>query len=142
MGTSLLPPGSRTQGAGPSLRAARAVPRGAAGHTPRRRVRRAEPWRRDRYGGGVPHAHRRRPPVRLRALRAPARPAAVRPLALGAVARRDHGRRRLAPLAPAGGPRPAPARGRVRTPAVRPAGAGAGAAHGPRRPPPRRGGTP
>src|SRR4051794_22594608 len=61
----------------------------------------------------VPHADRRRPPVRLRALRAPARPAAVRPLALGALARRDDGGRRLAPLAPAGGPRPATARGRV-----------------------------
>ncbi len=50
-----------------------------------------------------PDADRRRPPVRLRALRAPARAAAVRALALGAVARRDDDRRRLAALAPPGG---------------------------------------
>ena len=87
-----------------------AVPAGCGRPHPERAV----PW-------SAQHADRRRPPVRLRAVRAPARPAAVRALALGAVARRDDGRRRLAALAPAGGPRAAPARGRVRPPAVRPA---------------------
>src|SRR5215208_2882048 len=111
-------PGPRGGGTGgwPASRAAAAAPASVAGRT-----------HRGRYREG-PDADRRGTPVRLRAVLAAPRASAVRALALGAVARRDDGGRGLAPLAPAGRPGAAPARGRVRPPSLRPRRARAGAA--------------
>ena len=107
------------------LMRARPEPGGVAGRT--RARRRAA-------SVNVPVPTVRRTPVLLRAAPAPAGPASVQALALGAVARLDAGRRGLAAVAPAGGPGAARPRGRVRPQAVRAAGPGARPARGGRRP--------
>src|SRR5690349_13420153 len=78
-----------------------------------------------------------RPGVRLFAVPAPAGPAPVPALEVGAVARAAARGLRLAAVAPRRRPGAAPARRGLRPPAVRPEGAAARRARGPRRPAPR-----